>query len=104
MREQGWYQDPYGSHGQRYVSEGRPTWLVRDGDVESYDPPTAHQLSMPVDAWQPAPEPLDEWDEPLDEPAAGRPTWVTALVIFLSVFTVLFLVFGLYVIVGISNR
>jgi hypothetical protein len=38
---QGWQADPFGSHEKRYFSGGRPTKLVRDGDVESYDEPPA---------------------------------------------------------------
>jgi hypothetical protein len=38
----GWSADPFGIHEERYLSEGQPTKLVRDGGVESYDePPTA---------------------------------------------------------------
>jgi hypothetical protein len=29
----GWYVDPWGIHGERWFSEGRPTGLVRDGRV-----------------------------------------------------------------------
>lgn len=36
---EGWYQDPFGLHEARYFSAGRPTGLVRDGDVQSYDEP-----------------------------------------------------------------
>jgi hypothetical protein len=36
---QGWYRDPYGIHADRYISQGLPTKLVRDGGRESYDPP-----------------------------------------------------------------
>jgi hypothetical protein len=39
MEEEGWYVDPYGVHEARWVSAGTPTALVRDGDVESQDPP-----------------------------------------------------------------
>jgi hypothetical protein len=39
VKAQGWYRDPYGVHGDRYFSAGRPTKLVRDGRAESYDPP-----------------------------------------------------------------
>jgi hypothetical protein len=39
MEEEGWYVDPYGIHEARWVSAGSPTALVRDGDVESQDPP-----------------------------------------------------------------
>jgi hypothetical protein len=36
---QGWYQDPYAIHDDRYFSAGLPTKLVRDGGHEFYDPP-----------------------------------------------------------------
>jgi hypothetical protein len=38
---QGWSYDPFGLHEARYFSAGRPTKLVRDGNVESYDEPPA---------------------------------------------------------------
>ena len=39
MNEEGWYVDPFGRHESRWISEGTPTALVRDGRVESQDPP-----------------------------------------------------------------
>src|SRR5215475_7796582 len=36
---QGWFEDPFRLHEARYFSAGRPTKLVRDGNVESYDDP-----------------------------------------------------------------
>jgi hypothetical protein len=36
---QGWDDDPFRLHEARYFSAGRPTKLVRDGNVESYDEP-----------------------------------------------------------------
>jgi hypothetical protein len=36
---QGWYEDPFRLHEARYFSGGRPTKLVRNGDLESYDEP-----------------------------------------------------------------
>ena len=39
MEEEGWYVDPYGIHQARWISAGAPTALVRDGDVETQDPP-----------------------------------------------------------------
>jgi hypothetical protein len=36
---EGWYSDPYGRHGARWMSDGTPTKLVRDGGFESYDDP-----------------------------------------------------------------
>jgi len=37
--EEGWYTDPYDRHEARWMSQGTPTALVRDGEVESQDPP-----------------------------------------------------------------
>ena len=46
--DEGWYTDPYGRHEARWMSMGRPTKLVRDGDVESYeDPPDAPPTQQP---------------------------------------------------------
>jgi hypothetical protein len=45
MDEEGWYVDPYGRHEARWISDGTPTGLVRDGTAESQDPPP----SAPVD-------------------------------------------------------
>jgi hypothetical protein len=39
IEEEGWFQDPYGTHGDRWYSAGRPTSLVRDDGVESTDSP-----------------------------------------------------------------
>ena len=39
MTAEGWYVDPYGVHDARWFSDGKPTLLVRDGTVESHDPP-----------------------------------------------------------------
>ena len=35
----GWYTDPYELHEARWISQGTPTSLVRDGEVESQNPP-----------------------------------------------------------------
>jgi hypothetical protein len=37
--EEGWFSDPFGRHDARWLSDGKPTKLVRDGTVESYDDP-----------------------------------------------------------------
>jgi hypothetical protein len=37
--DEGWYIDPYGIHDARWISTGKATKLVRDGQVESYDEP-----------------------------------------------------------------
>jgi hypothetical protein len=39
QQAEGWYEDPYHVHRDRWMSDGVPTKLVRDGQAESYDPP-----------------------------------------------------------------
>lgn len=39
LRAEGWYKDPYGKHDDRWFSDGEPTALVRDVEIESKDPP-----------------------------------------------------------------
>jgi hypothetical protein len=51
---EGWFTDPYAVHEARWMSDGRPTKLVRDGEVESYDepppgPPTVVAERLEVD-------------------------------------------------------
>ena len=36
---EGWFTDPFGRHEARWMSDGSPTKLVRDGDEESYENP-----------------------------------------------------------------
>jgi hypothetical protein len=36
---EGWFTDPYGIHEARWLSQGTPTKLVRDGDAKGYDAP-----------------------------------------------------------------
>jgi hypothetical protein len=43
---EGWYTDPFGRHEARWISSGRPTLLVRDGDVESHDDPPDEAPSL----------------------------------------------------------
>jgi len=61
---QGWYEDPFGLHEERYISAGRATKLVRDGDVESYDEPPSEtgewvlrpaEVTGPYPAWPAGP-------------------------------------------------
>ena len=52
---QGWTTDPFRLHEERYFSAGRPTKLVRDGGVDSYDEPPSGTYN-PVAA---APPPAD---------------------------------------------
>jgi len=35
---EGWYTDPFARHEARWMSQGTPTPLVRDGKVEAHDP------------------------------------------------------------------
>ena len=37
--QEGWCPDPFGRHEVRWISNGSPTNLVRDGGVESHDDP-----------------------------------------------------------------
>jgi hypothetical protein len=51
---EGWFTDPYAVHEARWFSDGRPTKLVCDGEVESYDeppsgPPTVVPESLEAD-------------------------------------------------------
>ena len=49
---EGWYRDPFAIHEDRWMSQGRPTKLVRDGGTEAYDPPPDLPLPdvlVPVD-------------------------------------------------------
>jgi|SRR5271166_3008438 len=47
--EEGWYTDPFARHEARWLSEGKPTRLVRDGDVEADDePPDEPPTAVPV--------------------------------------------------------
>ena len=44
----GWFDDPYGRHEARWISEGVPTSLVRDGKVEKTDPPPEQPIEGPL--------------------------------------------------------
>ena len=47
--DEGWYTDLYGLHEARWMSAGKPTKLVRDGEVESYeDPPDSAPSRTPM--------------------------------------------------------
>lgn len=71
-RLQGWHADPFGLHEFRYFSAGDPTKLVRDGTVEVYDEPPAHEA--PVAAAGAAPGVLSGAAAAADagQPAAGH--------------------------------
>ena len=55
MTEEGWYVDPYGLHDDRWISDGTPTALVRDGGVESQDPPPGAPYTGPLERVEEAP-------------------------------------------------
>jgi hypothetical protein len=96
MRAQGWYHDPYGRYGQRWVSEGKPTALVRDGDDEFYDPPGAEEPPVSVDEWRPAPESARGWHELPTAPWPGRPVLLVILVL-LAIFLAIGVLYALAV-------
>jgi hypothetical protein len=48
MGPEGWYPDPYGNHDQRWFANGRPTNLVCDQGVQSFDGP----LREPSEPWR----------------------------------------------------
>jgi hypothetical protein len=48
-RAEGRFTDPFGRHEARWMSDGSPTKLVRDGDEESYeDPPDEEPTVTPT--------------------------------------------------------
>jgi hypothetical protein len=50
LEQEGWFTDPWGRHEARWLSAGKPSKLVRDGGIESFDdPPDA----PPRQAWVP---------------------------------------------------
>jgi hypothetical protein len=69
---EGWYLDPYQIHHDRWMSAGRPTRLVRDGQTESYDEPPDLPLPdvlVPVAPARPADgSDLRRADETCDDP------------------------------------
>ncbi len=48
VEAQGWYEDPFAIHEQRWFSAGCPTSLVRDGKVEAKDPPPSETFDGPL--------------------------------------------------------
>ncbi len=54
VQAEGWYRDPFDIHIDRWISDGRPTALVRDGDQEGHDPPPDRAFTGPlVEATEP---------------------------------------------------
>jgi hypothetical protein len=57
-QRQGWCADPFQLHEERYFSSGRPTKLVRDGKLESYEDPPSYDVpddEPEADGFGPAP-------------------------------------------------
>jgi hypothetical protein len=70
--QEGWFTDPFGRHEARWLSNGTPTKLVRDGEKESYDDPPAEEPSRTPERIE-AGEGLVEGQDLLraDEPGSG---------------------------------
>src|SRR6202046_2259054 len=58
LEQEGWYTDPWGDHDARWISDGVPSKLVRDGERESYDDPPD---LPPSQAWVPIEPPPGSW-------------------------------------------
>lgn len=76
LRAQGWYRDPFGAHEARWFSQGRPTSLVRDADLEAQDGPPADVYIGPLqelddDAAENG-EDLLRADDPASAPFSGK--------------------------------
>lgn len=56
MDLQGWQPDPFGVHGYRFFRDGRPSGLVMDNGVQSYDEPPQQDEDLSADPQQEAPE------------------------------------------------
>jgi hypothetical protein len=81
---EGWYTDPFQRHEARWMSQGTPTHLVRDGKVEGSDPVSDEPFKVePVRIeGHPAHDGSDlkraddaERGEPFDPKAATRAAW-----------------------------
>ncbi len=51
---EGWCTDPFGRHDARWLSDGTPTKLVRDGEIESFDDPPDEEPTQ-------EPQPIEEY-------------------------------------------
>jgi hypothetical protein len=67
---QGWARDPFHLHESRYFSAGRPTKLVRDGTVETYDDPPSAPHNPPAAPAAPHDPPAAPSAPPRPAPAA----------------------------------
>ena len=73
---EGWYRDPFAIHEDRWMSQGRPTKLVRDGGTESYDPPPG--LPLP-DVLEPVTPDGDASGDGSQEAYSNRRAWQAGL-------------------------
>ena len=73
MRAEGWYQDPFHLHTDRWFSDGQPTSLVRDGKVESRDAPPSATYSGPLVESVEVPPLYGQDLRRADEAESGRP-------------------------------
>ena len=64
--QDGWQQDPFGTHEERMFQDGQPTALVRDGGVGSVDPPPSPASAGSVSTGPPPspPPPPAGWYTP----------------------------------------
>jgi hypothetical protein len=51
MNEEGWYIDPFGRHEARWISDGTPTALVRNGGVEAQNLPPDEPITAEMEPW-----------------------------------------------------
>jgi hypothetical protein len=83
---EGWYTDPYARHEARWISQGTPTNLVRDGKIEGTDSVTDEPFQVkPVRIEGDGVEPRDgsdmrraddaELEAPYDARRAARSAW-----------------------------
>jgi hypothetical protein len=81
---EGWYTDPFARHEARWMSQGTPTSLVRDGHVEGSDPvlnvpfkvnPVRIEGNPPRDGSDLLRADDSEREDPYDPKDAARAAW-----------------------------
>lgn len=77
MSAEGWYRDPFGVHEDRWISQGKPTKLVRDGGAETYDEPPSDEVTVPLVPVD-GPEPIDGDDLSRADAQNGPPDYSRA--------------------------
>ena len=83
--DEGWYTDPFARHEQRWMSDGKPTKLARDGGKTSYDDPPGGPFVQDPEEVEPTQTPsndeLQRADEAEsdDDPEHTRITTVSAV-------------------------